>query len=118
MIAISYSGGGSQTVSLYRNGSAYASYVTGTQTFTSSFVDALIGLRHEHNSGNFGTATGTDAFLAALVNEARIYDTALTASEISDLYAAGPLAIPEPRGLSLLLLACAAATAAIRARTT
>jgi Concanavalin A-like lectin/glucanases superfamily len=116
MLAITYSGGvGPQTISLYRNGSPYASLSTGVQTFSGSTIDALIGLRHDDRQFTSGTATGFDSFLAGFVNEARIYDTALSASEIAGLNAAGPNAVPEPM-TALLMVPPLAALIALRRR--
>ena len=101
MIAITY-GPGNQ-ITLYRNGQIYADpsrASTGTlQTYPARIADVLIGKRHE-DLAEGGTATGVDGFLAASVNEARIYGAPLTASGISNLFHLGPVSGAEPPQVS------------------
>jgi sucrose-6-phosphate hydrolase SacC (GH32 family) len=67
-----------RTVTLYRNGAAFASYAVpeGVQTsFDGDAIEAIIGIRH---------AGRTDTFIGR-VKDARIYDKALTAEQIAAL---------------------------------
>lgn len=75
-IAVAYSG---QRVTLYRNGAVYAAYdVAEPQTFADGAV-VLIGLRHLDRRGQ------QNAYFAGAIEEARIYDRALTEAEIAML---------------------------------
>lgn len=109
MMAIAYRPGGG--IDLYRNGSLYASYVTGGPIFyDGGIANVLLGLRHLDNIGNTGSAIGNDSYWAGLINEARIYSVDLTGSEISQLFALGPnqiaaVNVPEPATVGLLGLA-------------
>lgn len=97
MLAISYDNSGS--INIYRDGQKYASYNAGsTQSFSADLAQVLLGLRASVlvDVGEEGTATGNDGFLAGLINEARIYDGALTDSQIAGAYKVGPQAVPEP----------------------
>jgi hypothetical protein len=96
MMAIVYQA--DRTVSVYRDGSLYGSYVANNPipTFDAGLDRALIGPRH------LGTAV-----LDAYVNEARVYNSALSASAISDLFNTGPSLVanpppPPPPGPALL----------------
>lgn len=85
-VAITYAG---THVTLYRDGQAYADYdVAEPQTFGEGSV-ALIGLRHLDRRG------GQNAYFAGAVEEARIYDRALSPSEIAALKPNTPT-LPEP----------------------
>lgn len=67
-----------RTVTLYRNGAAFASYAVpeGVQTsFDGDAIEAIIGIRH---------AGRTDTFIGR-VKDARIYDRALSAKQIAAL---------------------------------
>ena len=84
MMAIVYGDDGN--ISLYRDGQLYGSYQSsGPETFQGAIDRALIGPRH------VGTAT-----LDGFVNEARIYSGALSATEVLDLFNAGPSFDPAP----------------------
>jgi hypothetical protein len=80
MMAITYSSAGANRIKLYRNGELYAQHdqVGSMQTYDGN-AKAVIGPR-----------VGTTGYMNGYINEARIYDTALTASEIATLYAQGP----------------------------
>ena len=85
-IAIVYSGTG---ITIYRNGSQYAQYaVAGQQTFGSDSA-AVIGLRH------LGASDG--ACFAGVIDDARIYATALTGEQIAGL---APNVISNPQPLA------------------
>jgi hypothetical protein len=77
MIAIVYNSNNSITI--YRNGALYASYTQGSlQTYQAGATDVLIGLRH--------TSCGSRCWLHASIDEARIYGSALSASEIEAIF--------------------------------
>jgi hypothetical protein len=85
MMAITYAENG--TITIFRNGELYASYDTGTPPmYRGGFADVLIGPRHEDRID----AGGPMHFLAGLVNEARIYDGALSAGQIANIFRLGP----------------------------
>jgi hypothetical protein len=94
-MAITYSVEGKITA--YRNGQQYGeSYVVEKPTvFPAGEARVLFGQRH---------TGGGNAFLAAEVEEARLYDRALTAEEIRSSYTAGPgaNAVPLEKLLSTL----------------
>lgn len=54
-------------------------------TYPAGVADVLIGVRHSDLAGGTGTAEGFDEFLAGSINEARIYDTALSAAQIASV---------------------------------
>ena len=82
MIAIVYDA--TDGITIYRNGVLYANrYEQGTlQTYPANGSEALIGLRH--------STCGSNCWLSASIDEARIYGSALTADQIAQLYQAGP----------------------------
>lgn len=90
MMAITHAPDG--TIALYRDGVPYGlPYNPGpVQVYTGGVADVLIGVRHEDVISSPGTATGFDPYLAGAIEEARIYERALTPTEIQALYAAGP----------------------------
>jgi hypothetical protein len=91
-IAIVYGDPGSSdnNIKIYRNGALYADYTPAypRTNYPAGVADVLIGVRHSDRAGDTGTAGGSDAFLAGSIDEARIYDTALTASEIAGITSA------------------------------
>lgn len=73
-------------IKIYRNGVLAADYVSGPRaTYAAGVADVVIGVRHADLIGGTGTAEGFDQFLAGSIDEARIYDTALTSSQIADI---------------------------------
>jgi hypothetical protein len=85
MVAIAYEQFGE--IAIYRDGQLYAEYETGSPpAYLGGFADVLIGPRHEDRID----AGGPMHFIDGFINEARIYDGALNAEQISDLFNAGP----------------------------
>jgi hypothetical protein len=84
------------SIEIYRNGQRYgSSYTQGTlQTYSGGTDLVLFGVRHNAYAGYSGTTTGNDAFFAGTINEARIYNTALSASEIQARFNTGPCLSP------------------------
>ncbi len=108
------------TISIYREGDLYATYAaTGPIDYTGGVADVLLGLRHEDIAGGSGTVGGADQFLAGLIDEARIYGTALSEEDIALLFQLGPnalQAVPEPSSLLAWLAVFGVCLAAIRFR--
>ncbi len=74
----------SDNIRIYRNGVLYADYTPPNPriAYPAGVADVLIGVRHSDLAGGTGTADGFDEFLAGSIDEARLYDTALTADQI------------------------------------
>jgi len=90
-VAITYRhlGGGRLRVTGYRNGETIGQYDTGNpSSWAAGDAEVFFGQRH-------GSTTGGPGGLDALIDEARLYNEALTASEIRELFA------PTPPKLSL-----------------
>jgi hypothetical protein len=86
-MAVVYAGG---RVALYRNGQSYASYsVPKPQPFGDQ-TKVLLGLRYLGGAGEIG-------FLEGAIEDARIYDTALTADQLAVLK---PNEVSEPPPLA------------------
>ena len=79
MISITYDSTAVNKIKIYRNGELYAQHNQGTLASYAADGKVLIGPR-----------AVTDGYMNGYINEARIYNTALTASEIAALYAQGP----------------------------
>lgn len=96
MIAVVYDG--AHGITIYREGMLYGQYTKGTlQTYsTANGSDVVLGVRYSAKSGNTGTPGGRDAFLAGLIDEARIYGTALSKDQIQTIMLDGPVPVPEP----------------------
>jgi len=98
MMAITYSS--ASLLTIYRDGLLYATYNPGSLLAHPGTSEALFGYRHATNGPPLG----------GFINEARIYNSALTANEIQSLYLIGPeftqiQPLPAPEPSSLLLLA-------------
>jgi Protein of unknown function (DUF1553)/Protein of unknown function (DUF1549)/Concanavalin A-like lectin/glucanases superfamily/Planctomycete cytochrome C len=83
-VAITYGSDG--RIALYRNGKNYgAPYMTTPPpTYASEQWHVIFGIRH---------TGGSRAFLAGEIDEARLYDRALSAEEVAQSFAAGPSAV-------------------------
>ncbi|HEX2746450.1 MAG TPA: LamG-like jellyroll fold domain-containing protein, partial [Verrucomicrobiales bacterium] len=82
-------------ITIYRNGGSYGTYLTGGRITYSTGADAVFGKRHEDTSGT--------AFFTGRIEEARIYDTAMTQAEIAALtLTAGtpPVISQQPQSIS------------------
>ena len=90
-LAITYSENG--RIQVFRNGKPYGAAYTPSgpdatlRTFPAGSI-VLFGLRH-HGGGN--------GYLAGEIEEARLYDQALTGDEIAVSFRAGPIAISRPQ---------------------
>jgi beta-fructofuranosidase len=73
-IAIVYQG---KNISIFRNGKLYATYVTSAQQVFSKNCTVLFGKRHLEMQG--------EGYFRGKISDARIYDRALTSTEISAL---------------------------------
>ena len=109
MVAIVYDDDNS--ITLYRNGVEYASAANASQgalqTYLGGNADVVMGVRHSDIADGTGTVDGNDPFLAGWIEEARVYNYALSATEISDVFEVGP--VPEPATLGPALLGMLAA---------
>jgi hypothetical protein len=97
LMTISYGEGMSNSIKIYREGVLYGSYTNNNSphVFFGGASDVLIGLRHIAAIAQVGTATGNDAYLSGAVDEARIYNNALTATEVANLFSFGPETAPQ-----------------------
>jgi hypothetical protein len=98
MMAITYSAGGQ--ITLYRNGEFYAN---GGTFALQSFVDPRFHIGARHVNPSAGTPPG-NGWYRGLIDEARVYNSALSASEIQALYVEGPVPIPEPSTIAALAI--------------
>jgi len=110
MMAITYAANG--TITMYKDGAQYGNvYTFAPFTFTDEHY--LVGLRHD---------AGGNAMLTGSVDTAAVYAQALSASDISTLYAAGANgtltagAVPEPATWGLMILGFGGIGAALRLR--
>jgi hypothetical protein len=98
MMAIVYGPG--NDITIYRDGQVYADAAHASfgtlQTYPANVADILIGKRHSDLSDAGGTVSGTDGFLAGSVNEARVYNAALSSADIRRLHETGPLGGTNP----------------------
>lgn len=90
-LAITYEhlGGGQLKVTAYRNGEPFGEYQIGNAAQWNP-SDAEVHFGHRH-----GSVTAGPGALDALLEEARIYDTALTAEEVLSVYQAGPVVVVD-----------------------
>ncbi len=93
MIAIAYAK--DRSVTIYRNGTIYASVAQGALVHFGANVVALMGPRE-------GSGSNYSGYFNGYVDEARVYDVALRPSHIAALAAQGPQAMP-PTGTALIL---------------
>jgi hypothetical protein len=88
MMVITYDSSAANKIKIYRNGVLYAEHNQGSLISHAAGVKVLIGPR---------AWTGyNDGYMNGYINEARIYNKALTASEIAAIYVLGPdLLVPR-----------------------
>ena len=105
MIAVQYYAS-TGLIRIFRDGVQISSMIVAEADFAAGDADVLMGLRHLDRATEVGTAAGTDAFFAGGVNEARLYDVALSADQIAALAAIGPdtgrTRIDQIQGISTL----------------
>jgi hypothetical protein len=82
MISITYDSSAANKIKIYRNGGLYAEHNKGSLISHAAGEKVLIGPRN--------WSVWNDGYMNGYIDEARIYDTALTASEVAALYAQGP----------------------------
>ena len=103
-IAISYRDLGSNNVEvlIYRDGNQIGGQVFTNQlaSWSAGNAEILFGIRHTPNGGVF--APNSNAWIDGKIKEARIYNTALTGSELANLEINS---VPEPSAVILLPLA-------------
>ena len=85
MVAIVYNASAGNLVSLYRNGALYAQFAVGALAAFDANAIAVLGARVSWADGSHYWG-----YLNGKVNEARIYNTALSAAEVAALQAEGP----------------------------
>ena len=89
-VAVVYSADNS--IKVYRNGAPYAAPYTPTgtnatlRTYGAGRAEVLLGMRH---------LGGGNAFLKCEIEEARLYNHALTANEVASSYHSGPDTVPQ-----------------------
>jgi hypothetical protein len=84
-------------VTLYHNDVSYGTYVQGTRVTYGTGVDAIFGKRHEEAGGA--------AYFTGSIEEARIYDTAMTQAEIAAINLASdgpPVISQEPQNTTVI----------------
>lgn len=91
-MAITYTGG---QITGYRNGQQIGQYSRALGSWNTGDAEVFFGLRH-------GSTAGGPGGLDALIDEARIYDEALTGAQLDALSPVG--AIPEPSSIVLAVL--------------
>lgn len=89
MIAITYSKDPYQ-VTIYRNGKPYAAHSYLAEGRWRPDFPTL----GANSVALFGPRNAGSGFISGLINEARVYDAALTAEEVAALYAEGPVKSP------------------------
>ncbi|MBO7654214.1 MAG: hypothetical protein J6U40_04765 [Kiritimatiellae bacterium] len=82
MIAITYQSDPVQ-ITLYRNGTLYGTHTQANDYGIPEYDGNAVAL--------FGPRNASGGYISGHINEARIYDTALTAEEIAAIYAEGPV---------------------------
>jgi hypothetical protein len=102
MMAITYSLSGPTTgpITIYRNGVVYAN--GGTFTLQ-SFLNPRFHIGARHVNPSAGTPP-PDGWYSGLIDEARVYNRALSLAEIQAIYSAGPVAVPEPSSFATVAI--------------
>jgi len=98
MMAITYASNGQ--ITLYRNGEFYAN---GGQYALQSFVDPRFHIGARHVDPAAGTPPG-NGWYSGLIDEARVYNRALSLGEIQTLYSDGPVPVPEPSSFATVAI--------------
>jgi hypothetical protein len=94
MMAITYDSSAVNKIKIYRNGDLHAEHNKGSLISHAAGEKVLIGPR--------SWSGFNDGYMNGYVDEARIYDKALTASEIAVLYALGPDLLVQPPSGTLI----------------
>ena len=94
MMVITYDSSAANKIKIYRNGVLYAEHNQGSLISHAAGEKVLIGPR--------SWSGFNDGYMNGYVDEARIYDKALTASEIAALYALGPDLLVQPPSGTLI----------------
>lgn len=90
------------------NGTNFSFYVNGVQIGTPTAMPAGLDLSTFTNTNNWlGRSQWGDPVFDGSFDQLAIYNTALTASEVTTAYNAGPVAVPEASGAMLGLLGAA-----------
>lgn len=90
--------GGQMRIEGYLDGVSLGSYVSNvSSSWTTANAEALFGVRHTYSDSN------TRGALDAKIHEARIYNTALTATEVSQLQLSST-SVPEPSTFAIFAL--------------
>lgn len=105
MLAYSYANSG---ITIYLDGAFYAN-AGAFSLHQFNQPDYIIGLRHQQ-------ANPANGYLNGSVDQASVYNRALSASDVATLYAEGPSAVPEPASWALMLMGFCGLGVAIRAR--
>lgn len=86
MVSISYAL--DDTVTMYLDGEVYGQFTSPNEIYQyeQGGANFLLGVRHSARLSEAGTNTVWNAFWEGAVYEARVYDTALTGSEMQSLY--------------------------------
>lgn len=86
MLSISYAL--DDSISMYLNGDLYGSYTPNDSiaTYHGGTSTFLMGLRHSQRKSQAGLDVDNNAFWAGAIHEARVYDTALSSTDIEALY--------------------------------
>ena len=78
-------------------------YLDGAFVSSNSIAPGLDLNTFTNNNNWLGRSMWPDPIFDGMINEVGIFDNALTQGEVTSLFQAGPLAIPEPTSILLLL---------------
>lgn len=93
MLAVVYGDEHPDGIKLYRNDALYAEYRPNQPavTYVKGQSHVLMGVPHHALLGQASRADGAGPALAGAIDEARIYNRALSAMEVGELFRAGPV---------------------------